>query len=129
MCHVPNLEFARVEHEDYDAVFRWQQDESTICYRPIQLKELVGKRWNAAVTLDEVVRGLKKYRDSSDLTVGIYLNRTDLTSEIAFQVPSSLRIGGLFIFGACSPDHRQWIILGDFLNSNIGHVKYSYPIP
>lgn len=128
MLGLKSLEFAVNEGADYDAVFRWL-DNDAVCYRPVQLKEVVSEYRNQAADLQSVLSSLTKYRDASDLTVAIYVNRR-MTGDYTFEFPDGLTIGELFLFGACSPDGRRWFIQGDWMKqARINHVEYDYPLP
>ena len=71
-------------------------------------------------------RGLRKYKDSKDLTVAIHLNRGIKgfnPSEV--KVPQ-LNIAALWIYGGISPDKSRWAIWGNFLDE-LQASEFSYP--
>jgi hypothetical protein len=119
------FDFARPEKEnlDYDAVIRWQHaDERN--FTPLQLKEFVPGDVNDTATLDEIFEGLTRYRDSSDVTVAIFLNRRFRLEEISWP---RLNFGGLYLFGAASPDQSRWFLMGDLLSDGPTISTFLYP--
>lgn len=120
-----SVSVAMIESADYDAVFRWQEGD-TLKYRAVQLKELVGERWNADASLQKVIDGLAKYRDSKDLSVGIFCNRLSL-SKITFEIPEGVSVGQLFLFGSCSLDGSEWFTFGNLMEDQATMVFYSHP--
>lgn len=119
------FDFARPEKEnlDYDAVIRWQHaDERN--FTPLQLKEFVPGDVNDTATLDEIFEGLTRYRDSSDVTVAIFLNRRFRLEQFSWP---RLNFGGLYLYGATSPDQSEWFLLGDLLSEHASLSKFSLP--
>lgn len=123
-----SVEFAMQEAADYDCVFRWVRD-GEVHHKPVQLKELVGDRWNPNAHAQEVIDRLLKYGDSRDLAVGIFLNRTDLSEAKSFRFPDELKVGQIFAYGCCSPDGREWFVAGDWMKDEASLVRFSYPMP
>jgi hypothetical protein len=119
------FDFARPEnpHLDYDAVVRWQRADERF-FTPVQLKEFVPGDVNDAATLEEIFDRLTRYRDSSDVTVAIFLNRRFRLEEISWP---RLNFGGLYLFGAVSPDQLQWFLMGDLLSEGPTVSTFSYP--
>ena len=121
------LEFAMYEAADYDSVFRWREKEG-VCYRPVQLKELPSESLNSKVSLDLLLASLKKYTDSNDLTVAVFANR-GTSSGTTFEVPAGLAIGGLFLYGSCTPDQTEWFLQGDLMKGESETVRFLHPVP
>jgi hypothetical protein len=119
------FDFARPENAnlDYDAVIRWQQADERY-FTPLQLKEFVPRDVNDTATLDEIFEGLTRYRDSSDVTVAIFLNRRFTLEQISWP---RLSLGGLYLFGATSPDQSQWFLIGDLLSESASISTFSCP--
>jgi hypothetical protein len=119
-----SFDFARPGNTnvDYDAVIRWQRADERR-FTPLQLKEFVPDGVNDRATLDEIFEGLTRYRDSTDLTVAVFLNRRFRLEEISCP---RLTLGGLYLFGV-SPDQSQWFLMGDLLREGIMISTFSYP--
>lgn len=117
------FDFAHVEKADYDALVRWQRADNRY-FTPVQLKEFVPDSINGGATLDEVLRGLTRYRDSADLTVAIFLNRRFRLEEI--NVPR-LNLGGVYLLGATVPDQSRWFLMGDLLGEAPSVSAFAYP--
>jgi hypothetical protein len=117
------FDFAGVERSDHDAVIRHYNEEVCI-FTPIQIKELVPKHVNENSTIEEILSGLIKYRNSPDLVVVLYLNRT---MKIRLHPISSkhIHLGGLYFIGAASPNKRHWCLMGDLMQSaEISRFEY-----
>ena len=113
------------EDRDYDIVASWTVDE-THHLAPVQLKTLVPHDLNPSASVQQVVDALgKKYTDSADLTVAIYLNRQIHFDPSRVVIPS-LKLAGLWVFGAISEDGREWALWGDFLQTPVG-TRFEYP--
>jgi len=123
-----NLDFTSSENADYDAIFR-RIENDTIIYTPIQLKELVPKRWNSKAALREIVKKLRKYSDSHDLVVAIFHNQKNENSQLNLTIPKDLNIGGLYVYGCCSIDQSEWFIAGDFMIEAFRWKKFKYLKP
>jgi hypothetical protein len=119
------FDFARPAdvHADYDAVVRWQRADER-CFTPLQLKELVPDFVNDRATLEEILDRLTRYRDSSDVTAAVFLNRRLRLEEISW---SRLTLGGLYLFGAVSPDQSRWFLMGDLSSERASISTFSYP--
>lgn len=79
-----------------------------------------------SASVEAVIEGLRKYKDSKDLTVAIHLNRGIKgfnPSEV--KVPQ-LNIAALWIYGGISPDKSRWAIWGNFLDE-LQASEFSYP--
>jgi hypothetical protein len=120
-----NFDFARPNNTnaDYDAVIRWQRADERR-FTPLQLKEFVPDGVNDRATLDEIFEGLTRYRDSTDVTVAVFLNRRFRLEEISWP---HLNFGGLYLFGATSPDQSQWFLMGDLLSESAAITTFAYP--
>lgn len=107
------VHFAPVEDDDYDFVAAYTHVD---CHHfvPVQLKELVPNNLNETATLDEILRSLRKYPSSKDLTVVIYINRQGTVTPCKIEAPN-LNIGALWLVCATTPDASNWILIGDML--------------
>lgn len=116
--------FARGESQDYDFLASCiiGAEQHIV---PVQLKELVPDELNSDANLPAVIESLKKYTDSKDLTVVIHLNRRIRFESEKFQCPP-LNVGGLWMFGAATPDQSEWSLWGDFVGEVSG-TRFSYP--
>jgi hypothetical protein len=116
---------ARGENQDYDFVASWTQGD-TRNFAPVQLKELVPLSLNPESSIEKLLAALpKKYVDSHDLTVVIHLNQRNQFDLAALEIPA-LSIGGLWMFGATTPDQSAWGLWGDFLH-NPTHTAHVHP--
>lgn len=82
--------------------------------RPGKLKEVVPERVNPEATLEAVIRGLKKYTSSPQLTVAVQLNRQVRFTPSLLKIPS-LNVASLWLFAATTPDQSKWNLWEDFL--------------
>jgi hypothetical protein len=116
--------FSPTEDFDYDFVSMWRT-EKIEHYAPVQLKEWVPDHVNPYVTLNALISGLQKYKNSKDMIVGIYSNRagTFLLSEI--MVPK-VNLAGLWIFGSITPDQSKWFLFGNVINDP-QYYEFMYP--
>ena len=121
-----SLEYALIDAEGHDAIFRWINADA-VCYRPVQLKEVVSESRNKLGDLQNVIDSLSKYRNAGDLTVAIHVNRR-MAGHITLELSANLTIGQLFIFGGCSPDQQRWFIQGDFIKT-LERAEFDYPLP
>lgn len=117
--------FAQTEASDYDIVTRFRRNDVDH-YAPVQLKELVPARVNAASSLQGELDKLSKYVDSADLIVAFHVNR-DVRLE-----PSDLRlprgaIAQLWLYAATAPDQSKWAAFGDLLGPSPGQFDFIYP--
>jgi hypothetical protein len=119
-----NVQFALHEDRDIDCITRWM-DGDTLHYCPIQLKELVPDHVNASTEFSGEVAKLSKYGDSRNLVVAFYINRT-FHLDFPVAVPPGLGISELWLFGATSPDRREWMLYGDVLGTP-DRYDYQYP--
>jgi hypothetical protein len=118
------FEFAMIEDSDHDAVFRSFVD-GKICFTSVQLKEVVPLHLDAKATLEREIAKLEKYADSQDLVVGIFLDQNGVSDLTAIESPN-LKVGGVWIFGCCSPDTSKWFLFGNIL-SNPKHTEFVHP--
>jgi len=110
------FDFAYAEHADYDAVIRWRRGNEQF-FTPLQLKEYVPEDLNPRVTLQEIFEGLTRYSDSGDLVVAIFLNRR--FRLVPGPVPCApLKLGGVYLVGAATPDQSHWHLIGDLLDES-----------
>lgn len=123
---LPEFRFsiACVEEQDYDAVIRWHNDRECL-FTPIQLKEFVPQHLNTDATLEEILNDLKKYTQSSDLVVVVFLNRR-FALNLQTLPPLKLNLGGLYFVGAAKQDQSEWVLIGDLLNEP-AISTFSYP--
>jgi hypothetical protein len=122
--------FAPVEDQDFDFIATWFDGEGLRHYCPVQLKEVVPQRLNAGATVQAVVDDLARYADSADVTVAIKINRSGRFDPAELKPPANLRIGGLWIFVALSPDQSEFGLWGDLLSKTDAPIwtRFSYPL-
>jgi hypothetical protein len=113
-----SVRFSPVEKQDYDFVTTWQS-KNMQHYCPVQLKELVPSELNPNQSINDVVNGLSKYTDSMNLTVAVKLNRIGKFEPSSLLMPKTIRIGGLWVFGAISEDQSDWGLWGDFAKGEV----------
>lgn len=122
------IRFAPVEDEDFDFVATCSI-EQTLCFCPIQLKEVPPEDLNPTSSIDDVLNSLPKYSNARDLTIAIRLNRAIRFDSALVAVAEDLAIGGLWVFGCISPDQSRWALWGDFMANGtdpLGTV-FDYP--
>ena len=123
-----NLEFALFENADYDAIFRRIENDTPIYY-PVQLKEVVPKKWNPKAEFRNIVEKLSKYSDSHDLIVAVYHSQAIENPQRKLTIPKDLNIAALYVYGCCSMDQSEWYIFGDLMSDDIRETKFKYPEP
>jgi hypothetical protein len=117
------FDFAGVERSDYDAIIRHHNGEECF-YTPIQIKELVPEHINEDSTVEAIMHSLAKYSNSPELVVVVYLNRRMKIRPHPIRL-KQINIGGLYFLGAASPNKRQWLLMGDLLQSaEISQFEY-----
>jgi len=119
-----DIRFCRVEESDFDSVFTWL-DNGTQCFAPVQMKELVPEYTNSTASLKKILAGLCKYGDSSDLVVGIKLNR-DISIDFTDVKTGSLSVAEVWMFGATAQDQSKWSL---FKENEAGWSQYEYEFP
>ena len=119
-----DIRFSRVEELDFDSVFTWLGN-GVQNFAPVQMKELVPEFTNANATLDQIIAGLRKYVDSSELVVGIKLNRQISIDFSAVDV-SGLPVAEVWLFGATAEDQSKWSLFG---RKGGQWVQYEYELP
>lgn len=117
--------FAQAEASDYDIVARYVQDD-VAHYAPVQLKELVPEHVNPIVELQTEIDKIKKYVDSADLVVAFHLNRANTFQPSELRLPIGT-VGGLWFYGATSPDQAQWIVMGNLVAPDPTALDFAYP--
>lgn len=106
--------FALVEDSDYDFVARWV-DGDVERFAPVQLKELVPETLNREATLEDLIEQIASdYPDSVKTTFAVKVNRKIELDLLSLEVPA-MQAGGLWVFGATSPDQQEWFLAGDLL--------------
>jgi hypothetical protein len=110
----PTVFLARLEAQDYDFVTLWQNGDETV-YTPVQLKEVVPESLNPNSNVNTTLTKLTKYSGSDRTVVALLVNREIRLEFNSIQVPK-LRLGGIWLYGAVSPDQQKWFIYGDLLN-------------
>jgi hypothetical protein len=87
------------EAVDFDCVIKGVMASGETVYKPVQLKQLPSHEVNLNADLQTTIDRLKKkYASSTDLVVGIWLNR-DINLDFARLDFSGLRIEQLWLFG------------------------------
>ena len=119
-----DIRFSRVEESDFDSVFTWL-DNGIQKFAPVQMKELVPEYTNANATLENIIDKLRKYVDSSELVVGIKLNRQTSIDFNAVDV-SELPVAEVWMFGATAEDQSKWSLFG---RKGDQWVQYEYELP
>lgn len=117
--------FSMCEAQDYDFVAKWRSNSIEHLAR-VQLKEVVPKALNTAASLDTVISQLSKYVDSADLVVAIRLNQITRFEPDFIVVPSTIKIGELWVFGSITEDQSEWRLWGNFLGQ-LGFQSFGYP--
>jgi hypothetical protein len=120
---------APVEAEDFDFVASWIDDEATQHICRSQLKEVAPPHRNRDASLEEVIGGLTRYADTSDLTVAIKFNRVERFEPADVKILDGLSLGALWIFAALTADQSKFALWGDFAHPDgevVGHV-FDYP--
>ncbi len=107
--------YSEVESSDYDGVCMWVNDE-TQNFAPIHLKELVPSDLNPSSSVQKIVSGLKKYKDSKDLIVAVKLTR-NFTLKIEDLDLTGINIKQLWLFGAIDPAQSGWMLYCDILEA------------
>ncbi len=79
--------------------------------------------------MQAVLDVLSKYTDSADLTVVIKLNRPEKFDPSTLNLPTNLRIGGLWIFGSLSADQSEFGLWGDLLGKVDAHLGTRFQCP
>jgi hypothetical protein len=124
---VPVL-FIQTESQDYDGVAVWHEGD-TEKYCPLQLKELVPPKLNPDDTINDRLAALSEYTDSADLTVVIHHTRAGRIEPDTITVPKGIKLAGIYLMAAISPDQKRWAVLGDFskIREEWGIWEFDYP--
>lgn len=119
------IRFAMHEDGDIDSVGTYELAEERH-FVPIQLKEHVPEIVRPEAALQAEIDKLRKYVDSSDLTVAFHLNRTGQVrlSELDF---SRVPVKELWFFGATDESQDNWLLIGNLLSQNATFFNFSYP--
>jgi hypothetical protein len=119
--------FAATESQDFDFVAMWVID-GIQNFVPVQLKEVVPHDLNPNASMSDVFQSLRRYSDTSDLTVAVSLSQEVRFDPEALTIPDDLKLGEFWVFGALTPDHSKWGLWGDFTKGAVdrGHV-FEYP--
>ena len=116
--------YSSVENDDFDFITATETPEGWV-FTPVQLKELVPADNNETVSLERLFGGLRKYVDSLDLVVALYVNRR-MRLEFS-QIPQpQLPVAEVWLFGAASEDQSTWLLYGDVMRQPSFH-SYAYP--
>ncbi len=119
-----DMYFSKVESSDYDSVFRWNEGDIQH-FAPVQMKELVPEINNPNGNLQSIINSLeKKYTDSSDLIIGIKINRKTRIDFSALNIPA-LNVGEIYFFGATNEEQTKWTLIGDILGK-CGRWKFEF---
>ncbi len=120
---------APVEEEDFDFVATWVDDERTQHICRVQLKEVVPQHLNSTASLQQVIDGLARYADASDLTVAIKVNRIGRFDPATVSIPNGLKLGALWIYSAIAEDQSKFAVWGDFAQGNVPVVGHAFEYP
>jgi len=105
------------EDSDYDFVIGWTTNEDEY-FATVQLKEVVATRRNPRASTQLIIDKLARYPVCTDLTVAIRINQTIVLDLDEMTIPPNLKIAGLWIYAAASPDGSRWLIYGDLMKPN-----------
>jgi hypothetical protein len=112
---------------DYDVIALYENNDGGNDFAPIQLKEVPPQRLNPKASLQSEIDKLAKY-SGDDLTVAIRVNQqTEVSTLDEIIMPPSLRIAGLWIYGAVSPDGSRWFLAGNLLKRQPILMTFDYP--
>ena len=114
--------YAESEDDDYDYIACVPEKKLFI---PIQMKEVVPEKVNPDTNLQKEIDKLRKYSDSIDLCVAIYVNRVQ-SIDVSRLNLSGLRIAELYLFGAAAPTQETWKIVGNLLDTPT-ECRFNYP--
>lgn len=117
------LGYAESEEADYDFIVCCIDETSFI---PLQIKELVPEKVNKDTDIQKEINKLKKYVDSENLCVAIYINRLEKSLDVNLIDVTGLNIAELWLFGAASSDQSKWKIIGNLLDSP-NTYEFTYP--
>lgn len=123
-----SIYFAPHENSDYDFVATYQ-DEGSNLYVRAQLKELVSEELNPDASIEQIISGLSRYADASDICVAIKISRKMKWDPKTLVLPLHLSVGSLWVFSSISEDQSEFAIWGDFAKRepiNQG-VRFNYP--
>lgn len=122
------VRFAMHEHADYDAVFCTRLSREQVSWHSVQLKELVPRHVNQNARLPDLLSRLKKYRDSSELLVGIHINRDIDDSEFDSIPAQDLNLAAIFLYG--SLNKTKWYVYGSLLSprEERGMIPFELPV-
>ncbi len=116
--------FAREEAADHDFVARWKRGEDDV-FTPVQLKELVPEPLNPLATLTETLLSVTRYAALGHTAVAVLINRQTSLVLPEIRAPD-VDCGGIWLFGAATPDQRKWYLYGDLLDDPRLY-DYEYP--
>ena len=111
------------EGSDYDFVTAWKERD-TLCYTPVQLKELPPSDLNARITLRDLERSLRKY-SPTETALAVHLNRLGEIPLDDLKFPGS-PFSEVWFFWCGSSDQNQWYLWGEPLQT-VGPIGFEYP--
>ena len=112
---------------DYDVIALYENNNGGNDFAPIQLKEVPPQRLNPKASLQSEIDKLATKYSGDDLTVAIRANQQTEVSLDEIIIPPSLRIAGLWIYGAVSPDGSRWFLAGNLLKRQRILTTFDYP--
>lgn len=118
--------FALIEKQDFDGAVRWMSEDHQHV-APVQLKRVVDQKLPGSKTLAEVLQALTNYPDSQDLAVVVHIDTAGTIDLDEINVSKNLRIGQLWLLFSETPDHKQWVLMGDVLDTVREVTRFSYP--
>jgi hypothetical protein len=125
--NVEHVHVARTDVADHDAIMKWVKG-GELCFAPVQLKELVPTDLSPKGSLQDIIDRLPdKYPDSPDLVVVILHSRPNSNGKIEISIPPNLRLGGLHIFGCCSPCGEKWFVTGNLVRGEFEKTEFMLP--
>jgi hypothetical protein len=94
-------------------------------FTPVQLKEVVPKALNPTATINGTLAGLSRYGPMGAPLLPC--SSTDEGTLVSRRCPvRAFKCGGIWLFGAASPDQQRWYLYGNLL-SNPRLYNYEYP--
>ena len=117
------IRFAEFESADYDYVL-FVEHNGQSNFVALQMKQLPSEHLNPSATIEQQIKKLKKYADSSNLVVAIHISR-NVEIDVASLDLAELPIGELWLFGQTSPE--SWRILGNLRSDNPCSIQFTLP--
>ncbi len=112
---------------DIDCIFRRRAADGTHHFDAVQLKELPPQETAPAVSLESLLQSLsRRYPDSRELRVGIYLNRDEVTAMDRLAVPI-IRVAGAWLYGLGGRLPNGGFLFGNLLATERNLAEFTLP--